>query len=66
MFIVAAALLVNKIFFQLAANFSVEPWFIISNYVTTVAITVLTSLATLIFNSDVQAEVLVILKLKKS
>jgi len=65
MSIVAGALVVNKIFFQLAANYSVETWFNISSHVTTLAITALTSLSTLTFNGDVQAEVFVILKWKK-
>jgi len=65
MFIVAAALVVNKIFYYMAANYSTEPWFNISSHVTTLGITSLTSLSTLIFNGKVKAEVVVLFKPKK-
>jgi len=65
MFLITGGLIVNKVFYQITANYNAQPWFIVSNHVTTLGIAALTSSLTLIFNSEVRAEVVAILKLKK-
>jgi len=64
--LVTGGLVLNKVFFQFTASYNTEPWFVVSNHVTTLAITILTSLATLLFNSEVQAKVLALVKPKKN